>query len=119
MEEAPTAPGPLPGQHGGRVAVVARPRAGPEPGSGEAAGPLLGLGLGPLRRGWEEVAILRPQASDGCRRGWRPSPAGNPGGAEAAPAGPGRRQRIRIGSGLGVFSLYFVGQYFLLFFLAF
>lgn len=104
-EEAPTAPAPLLGQHGGRMAAVTRSPPGPGPGSRPAAGPLLGLGPRPVRRGREEVAVLSPRASDGCRQVWRPSPAGNPGRADAALAGPGRRQRVRTGPELGVSSL--------------
>lgn len=105
-EEARTALARLPGQDGGRVAATACPPPGPGAGSRAAAGPLLGLGLRPLRRGREEVAVLCPQDSDGCRRGWRPGPAGNPGRVDAAPAGAGRRQRIRTGPGVGVSSPY-------------
>lgn len=111
-EEAPTAPAPLLGQHGGRMAAVARSPPGPGPRPRLAAGPLLGLGPRPLRRGREEVAIRSPQASDGCRQVWRPSPAGNPGRAEAALAGRGSRQRVRTGPELGVSSLVFVYLYF-------
>lgn len=79
-EEALTAHVLLSGKHGGRPAPAARPPPGSGPGSGSraAVGSLFGLEPRPLRRGREEEAVLRPQASDGTRRGWRPSPAGKP-----------------------------------------
>lgn len=90
------------------MVAVAYSAPGPRLGSQAAAGPLLGLGPRALRRSREEVAVLRRKDADGCRRGWRPNLAGNPGHVDAARAASGRRLCIGIGPGLGVGSLYVV-----------
>lgn len=80
-EEAPTAQAPLVSQHGGCVSAAAGPPPGSGAGSGAragaAAGPLLWLESRQVRQDRVEVAVCCPQASHGCRRAWRPSPAGN------------------------------------------
>ena len=92
-EEAPTAQALLPGQHGGRVPVASRSPPGSRARAWAAAGPLLWLEPRQLRQDRVEVAVCCPQASDGCRRAWRPSPAGNVRGRCPPAAGSSSSER--------------------------
>lgn len=88
-----TAQAPLLSQHGGCVSAAAGPPPGSRARAGAAAGPLLWLESSQLRQDRVEVAVCCPQASHGCRRAWRPSPAGNVWGRCPPAAGSSSSER--------------------------